>query len=199
METRRKHRQSCKECKAKWYEFLADCFGRGEVVHQYSLGLSSTIQGWEKHPYFSTLAVIESELKAFRGFRCLVSRKRLPPVDFFVKSVRLIVEFDETQHFTKPREIALERYPGTLTLGFSRGRWLRLCTKLNRHDNSPRYRDEQRAWLDTLRDFAPALLGFQPVVRIYAGDAVWCRLDRREWTEAMQRCAPQLAQTSRAG
>jgi hypothetical protein len=95
--------------------------------------------------------------------------------------------------------MALERYPETLTFGFSRERWLQLCAELNRRDNSPPYRDEQRAWLDTLRDFAPTCLGLQPVVRIYAGAAMWCRPDRREGVEAVQPCAPHLAQTFSAG
>jgi hypothetical protein len=84
-------------------------------------------------------------------------------------------------------------------LGFSRERWLQLCAELNRHDNSPPYRDEQRAWFDTLRDFAPACLGLQPVARIYAGAAIWCHLDRREWVEAVQPYAPHLAQAFGAG
>jgi hypothetical protein len=199
VEARKGHSQSCKECKAAIYQLLADTFGPGAVVQQYRLRLPSTLQGYEQHPSFSTLAAIESELKAYRGFIRFVSRRNLPPVDFFVRSVGLIVEFDEAQHFTKPRAIALERYPATLTLGFSRERWLQLCAELNRHDNSPPYRDEQRAWFDTLSDFAPACLGLQPVVRIYAGAANWCRLDRREWVEAVQPYAPHLAQAFGAG
>jgi hypothetical protein len=146
VEARRTHSQSCKECKAAIYQRLAGAFGPGAVVQQYRLRLPSTLEGYEQHPYFSTLAAIESELKAYRGFIRFVSQRNLPPVDFFVRSVGLVVEFDEAQHFTTPRAMALARYPATLTLGFSRERWLRLCVELNRHDNSPPYRDEQRAW-----------------------------------------------------
>jgi hypothetical protein len=95
VEARIAHSQSCKECKAAIYKLLADAFGPGEVVQQYRLRLPGSLQGYEDHPYFSTLAVIESELKAYRGFIRLVSQRNLLPVDFLVKSVGLIVEFDE--------------------------------------------------------------------------------------------------------
>jgi hypothetical protein len=194
LEARKGHCQSCKACKEVIYQVLADAFGPDAIVQQHRLHLPSTLQGYEEHPYFAALAAIESALKAYRGFTRLVSQRELPPVDFFVKSVGLIVEVDETQHFTTPRAMTLEQYPEALPVGFHRERWLQLCAALNRHDNSPPYRDEQRAWLDTLRDFAPVHLGMQPVVRLYAGAAVWCRLDLRKGVEAMQPYAPHLAQ-----
>ena len=62
-------------------------------------------------------------------------------------------------------------------MGFSRGRWISLCEKHNARDNDPPYRDEQRAWYDTLRDIIPSLEGLQPTVRIYASDYAWCSLN----------------------
>jgi len=194
VEARRAHSQSCRACKETIYRLLAEAFGPGNVIQQYRLGLSSALQGYEEHPYFPTLAAIESDLKAYRGFRQFVSRRSLPPVDFFVTSAGLIVEFDEAQHFTRPRALTLERYPAALSVRFSRQLWLQLCAELNRHDNSPPYRDEQRAWLDTLRDFAPACLDLQPIVRVYAGAVTWCCLDLRKGGEAVLPYAPQLAQ-----
>ena len=46
----------------------------------------------------------------------------------------------------------------------------------------PPYRDEQRAWYDTLRDLVPSIKGLQPTVRLYARDWAWCSLnpDSRE-------------------
>ena len=63
-----------------------------------------------------------------------------------------------TQHFTKPREIALGLYPQNIPYGFSVERWRKLCESLDKRDNDPPYRDEQRAWYDTLRDFAPQIV-----------------------------------------
>ncbi|RUM33494.1 MAG: hypothetical protein DSY33_04300 [Archaeoglobus sp.] len=76
-----------------------------------------------------------------------------------------------------PRKIALERYPSDLELGFNREKWIRLCEKINAKDNYPPYRDEQRAWYDTLRDSLPAILELKPTVRLFAKDFVWCRLN----------------------
>jgi hypothetical protein len=121
--------------------------------------------------------VIYAALQRHRGFEVLVERQWLRPVDYFLPARRVVVEFDETQHFTAPRRLTLALYPVNFPLGFDRARWMTLCAKLDRHDDSPPHRDEQRAWLDVLRDFASALGVNRPTVRIYAGDNVWCTLD----------------------
>lgn len=141
MDARKAHRQSCSKCKEAIYQILVEAFGSCNIRQQYRLGILSTLQGYKEHPNFSTLEMIESDLKTYRGFRQFVSRRSLPPVDYFVTSVGLIVEFDEAQHFTRPRALTLERYPASLQVGFSRQYWLQQCAKLNRHDNSPPYRD----------------------------------------------------------
>ena len=101
----------------------------------------------------------------------------MPNIDFYILDYQLNLEFDESQHFTNPRKIALERYPEELKLGFDRQRWIKLCEELDRRDNDPPYRDEQRAWYDTLRDFAPSVLNHRPTIRLYAKDHIWCKLD----------------------
>jgi len=58
------------------------------------------------------------------------------------------------------------------------GRWAFICDKTRATDNDPRYRDEQRAWYDTLRDFLPELTGnLKPTVRLYSEEMQWCSLD----------------------
>jgi hypothetical protein len=47
-----------------------------------------------------------------------VKSRTLRPCDFFVPNPGFIVEFDESQHFTKPRRIALQNYPEKIELGF---------------------------------------------------------------------------------
>ena len=54
---------------------------------------------------------------------------------------------------------------------------MELFEKLNKKDNDPPFRDEQRAWYDTLRDFAPIFLGIKPTIRLFVSDYVWCSLD----------------------
>ena len=39
------------------------------------------------------------------------------------------------------------------------------------------YRDERRAWYDTLRDLVPIVHGFLPTVRLHGGELEWCALD----------------------
>ena len=68
-------------------------------------------------------------------------------------------------------------YPDDQLLGFSKERWVALCDKHKARDNDPPYRDEQRAWYDTLRDLVPSLEGFRPTVRLYARDFAWCSLN----------------------
>ena len=101
----------------------------------------------------------------------------MSPCDFWVPAPGFIVEFDESQHFTSPRKLVFSAYPDNHPIGFSRDRWIALCEKHNARDNDPPYRDEQRAWYDTLRDLIPTLEGLQPTVRIYASDYAWCSLD----------------------
>jgi hypothetical protein len=126
---------------------------------------------------FEALALIYKKLQDFRGYQEFVKVLKLPAVDYFLPRQGIIVEFDESQHFTMPRLITLSNYPNGLKLGFDCQKWIRIADQLNKRDNDPPYRDEQRAWYDTLRDFAPMILGYKTIVRLYAGDQVWCRLD----------------------
>ncbi len=52
-----------------------------------------------------------------------------------------------------------------------------LCEHHGARDNDPPFRDEQRAWYDTLRDLVPTISGIEPTVRLYARDQAWCSLD----------------------
>ncbi|HSB30524.1 MAG TPA: hypothetical protein VLD55_02890, partial [Candidatus Sulfobium mesophilum] len=88
----------------------------------------------------------------------------------------VIVEFDESQHFTELREISISEYPKDMVLGFDKRKWQSLCSKLKRKDNDPPYRDEQRAWYDTLRDVVPLMLAPKPAIRLYSGYYIWCSL-----------------------
>jgi len=84
---------------------------------------------------------------------------------------------------TAPRYISLKAYPDDLEVGFDRARWVSLAAQLDRHDNDPEYRDEQRAWYDSLRDFSALILGNAPTVRIFAKDRQWCLLDPDKATD----------------
>ena len=171
----KKHNERCKGCKKAVEELLSSIFG--EVKVNYNLNLPSSANSYKDSTIYSSLIKIHSALVNYRGNDDFVKVKKLPNVDFFVPNPSLIVEFDESQHFTKPRYITLDNYTDTLSLGFDKAKWKTICNKLDRIDNNPIYRDEQRAWYDTLRDFAPSFLGLIPTKRLFASDYVWCSLN----------------------
>lgn len=173
--TNKTHSQSCRACKESVRCMLSVLYGKVEV--NWQLDLPCRVENMRHTSYYGTLHKIHDALRKHRNYGYFVRARKLPKVDFFVPSRDLIVEFDESQHFTKPREIALGFYPPDLKVLFPVYRWRVLCRELNKRDNDPPYRDEQRAWYDTLRDFAPALLGKGEVARLYARDMVWCSLD----------------------
>ncbi|RQD81489.1 MAG: hypothetical protein D5R96_06840 [Methanocalculus sp. MSAO_Arc2] len=168
-----KHTENCSECKSSIEKLLIKVFG--DVQREFTIHVQ-TDPSKITDPYSDTLQNIHSELVKHRGHSGF-SKTGVLKVDYFVPSENLIIEFDESQHFTKPRKIALSHYPPDLKTAFPVSRWIERCDKLNKHDNSPPYRDEQRAWYDTIRDFYPAIHNMKPIIRLYAGDLQWCRLD----------------------
>lgn len=165
----RNHNERCKVCKQRIFELLRAAFG--DVEGQYNLNLPSKLEDYKGKAFYDNLRIIYKSLHDYRGFKDFVKTKTLPNVDYLVHNPKIIVEFDESQHFTKPRAIVLRNYPPNLTLGFDKDKWLERCLKLNKRDNDPP-RDEQRAWYDTLRDFADI-----PTVRLLPEEAVWCDLE----------------------
>ncbi len=171
----KKHNERCKECKERVYEMLQEIFG--EVKRNYNLDLPSKLESFENLPDFKALSDIYSSLEDYRNHKKFVKAKKLHSVDFFIPDPGFIVEFDESQHFTIPRKIALDNYPKEIELGFDKKRWISLCDHIYAKDNDPIHRDEQRAWYDVIRDFAPLLKDLSPTVRLFARDYKWCSLD----------------------
>lgn len=172
---KKRHNERCKDCKKRIEELLNRIYKK--VIVNYNLKLPSKIDDYADSPFEKQLTQIHASLQKYRGHKIFVKTKKLPNVDFFIPEPGFIVEFDESQHFTKPREIALSCYSDALTLGFNKAKWVNLCATLNKKDNDPAYRDEQRAWYDSLRDFAPRSLKIKPTIRLYASDYVWCSLN----------------------
>lgn len=166
----KKHNERCKYCKEAIYKLLQAAFG--EVEKQFDLNLPCNLNDYKTSNSYKDLEEIYSNLQTYRGFKNFVKAKKLPKIDYFVYDPEMIVEFDESQHFTQPRAISLKNYPSYLKLGFDKDKWLQRCEDLNRKDNDPPYRDEQRAWYDTLRDFIDI-----PTVRLYPEEVIWCKLN----------------------
>lgn len=174
--SRTHHDERCPKCKETVRKLLEKIYGKVEQNYKFELGTHP--DDFINTPYYAELKEIYEALENHRGFKEFVRARTLPNCDFFVPNLGFIVEFDESQHFTLPRKITLGNYPEKLKLGFDRERCIALCDKINAKDNHPPYRDEQRAWYDTLRDFLPAIIeGLKPTIRLFARDFVWCSLD----------------------
>jgi len=173
--SRSNHDERCGLCKEVIKRLLEKIYGRVEQNYRFEVGTHP--EDLVNTSYFEKLSEIYLALQNIRDFKEFVKRKTLPRGDFFAPEAGLVLEFDESQHFTLPRKVALENYPERLELGFDRQRWIDLCEKINAKDNDPPYRDEQRAWYDTLRDFVPLVRGLKPTTRLFARDFIWCSLD----------------------
>jgi len=172
------HNERCRNCKESIRNLLAKIFD--EVQVNYDIDLPSRVEDYKSTNIYDDIAPVYQALRKYKGHHEFVKAKKLPRVDFFIPNSKIIIEFDESQHFTEPREISLSLYPKTKQYGFSIKKWRKLCQELNKHDNDPPYRDEQRAWYDTLRDFAPLLWKTGRTVRLYSRDLIWCSLNSKE-------------------
>jgi hypothetical protein len=169
-------RKHCKACKQQVARFLKTLYGR--VEEGKSFRIPAHRDALTERYDVPVLGQIHEALVSFRGHGDFVGQKQLPACDYFVPDPGFVLEFDERQHFTAPRKLALERYDPAAAFGFSVQRWANRCERMDAHDNDPRYRDEQRAWYDTLRDFLPRFRkGMLPTVRIMDGERPWCQLD----------------------
>ncbi len=171
----RRHNERCPECKSTIERMFKKIYG--DVRTNYKFKVGTTIEDYKNYPFHQDLREILLALQSYRGYKHFVRTPNLPRCDFFIPNPGFIVEFDESQHFTTPRQISLQNYPQNLRLGFPVERWVALCRKIKARDNDPPFRDEQRAWYDTLRDFLPLLKGLKPTVRLFSKDFHWCSLN----------------------
>ena len=175
------HNTRCHKCKSNIYFLLNRIHGAIEHKFQAS-GISVRLETYRNGNSYPALKAIYEALIAFRGYESFVNAKTLRPCDLFIPTIGTVVELDERQHFSEPRAVALEHYPASLALGFNKHGYIQRCQRLKQKDNDPKYpyRDEQRAWYDSLRDFLPILLPNQvssPTVRIPLGFHEWCSLN----------------------
>ena len=172
--TKKPHNERCPRCKEAVKALLGKIYGKVESNYKLHNGVSP--EDFRDTAYYKTLKEVYQALQKHRGHKKFTKVKTLPRCDFFIPDPGFILEFDESQHFTIPRKIALKQYPADFGSGFNIQRWIELCGNINARDNDPLYRDEQRAWYDTLRDFLPKLKGLKPTARVYSEEMRWCAL-----------------------
>jgi len=115
-------------------------------------------------------------LKQLRGFTDFITPGKSLKCDFFIPDANLIVEYDERQHFTEQRAKALELYQPDLKLAFDREEWITACRAIKATDPDRKYpyRDEQRAFYDSLRDILAVRNGVR-LIRLRSGTEDWTR------------------------
>lgn len=171
-----KHDTRCNKCKSVIYAMLQKIYGDVEFKFKAS-GVSTKIEDYEKHQCYKELIAIYSALQDYRNNKEFVKLKSLQRCDLYIPKYRYVIETDEFQHFSYARFIALKNYPKRMAIGYDK-KWYQLaCDNTRNKDNDPKYRDEQRAWYDTIRDFLPLLTDdVSLTIRIPLGFHAWCML-----------------------
>lgn len=169
------HSAHCRACKERVREILTAIYGECRVNHPFPW--SARPEDYANTVIGNSLELIRGALANLRDHRDFIKSAQMPPCDFYISTPPFILEFDENQHFSRARLVTLSHYPQTIPVGFSLARWQQLCRQIDAQDDHPIDRDERRAWYDVLRDLVPAVYGFRPTVRLYAGDYEWCSLD----------------------
>ena len=118
------------------------------------------------------LRKIYDNLKAMRNYSGFSNPGYKLACDFFIPTKKIIIEYDERQHFTEQRANSLAYYPSDLDLSFDKDKWREACETIKATDNDPLYRDEQRAFYDSVRDILAARNGVT-LIRIKHGDYDW--------------------------
>jgi hypothetical protein len=164
----KEHREPQKRALAK---LLRQRFGSVETEAKFS---------WLTVPAHAemddAIGPVFNTLKAMRGFANFITPRKSLRCDFFVPGERLIVEYDERQHFTLQRATALELYPPDLKLGFDRDHWMVACRTIMAKDDMPPHRDEQRAFYDSVRDILASRNGVR-LIRLRFGTDDWTGSD----------------------
>lgn len=87
--------------------------------------------------------------------------------DFVCESEKLIIEYDERQHFSEARKVSLLAYPD-VPLYYDKQLWIRTCDEIKAKDKNPVNRDIVRAFYDSIREIESSKHGYK-LVRIMHG------------------------------
>ena len=140
---------------------------------------------WLKTPAkpFSKYEKLCNAISSYRGDITFAKENISLRCDFVCESHKLIIEYDERQHFSKARKTALESYVDIPT-NFERTLWIKACEDIDAKDNSPKNRDEIRAYYDSIRDILAYENGYK-LVRIMHGQIDFEACDARERLEKL--------------
>ncbi|EET85611.1 hypothetical protein CcarbDRAFT_3947 [Clostridium carboxidivorans P7] len=106
-------------------------------------------------------------LSEYRGNKTFAKRNVQLRCDFVCEGEKLIIEYDERQHFSEARKISLLSYPD-ISVCFDRQLWIQACNDIKAKDGQPVNRDEVRAYYDSTRDIEASKHGYK-LIRIMHG------------------------------
>lgn len=122
--------------------------------------------------------IVEALIK-YRNQKSFLKPNYSLACDIVIEEHKIIIEYDENQHFTEARKITLENYPENVKIYFDKNYWIEQCNKINARDNHPVDRDEKRAYYDAVRDIEAFKHGYE-LIRIKHGDFDWTSEDAIE-------------------
>ena len=105
-------------------------------------------------------------LTNYRGDSTFAKKNVSLRCDFVCESEKVIIEYDERQHFSEARRVSLLSYTD-IKLDYDRDLWIGL-QDIQAKDNHPFNRDEARAYYDSVRDIEANKNGYK-LVRIMHG------------------------------
>ena len=111
------HSPHCRACKQRVHELLSAIYGECRVNHPFPWPAQP--EAYAGTAIGATLQRIRDALGDLRGHRAFIKSAQMPPCDYFIADPPFIVEFDENQHFSRPRLVALVNYPENIAVGFS--------------------------------------------------------------------------------
>lgn len=125
-------------------------------------------------PWLKTPEVLDEEyeklvnaLSSYRGDYNFAKKNVQLRCDFVCESQKIIIEYDERQHFSEARKISLNSYRQIPVL-YDRDLWIKACEDISAKDNVPVNRDEGRAYYDSVRDIESHRHGYK-LIRIMHG------------------------------
>lgn len=155
-------------------DLLYNIFGQVETEKTYD---------WATTPRKeNTYADIIANIEKMCGTRSFADNKCNLKFDFACEKQKVIIEYDEQQHFTKQRKIALKSYPSDIHLYYSKEIWLKACDDINARMKKKKdpLRDEKRAFYDSVRDIEAYRHGYK-LIRIMHGQFDFSRDDAKEY------------------
>ena len=115
---------------------------------------------------------IINTLSKYRGDTKFARKKAKLKCDFVCDAKKIIIEYDERQHFSEARRLSLLAYKGKVHTDYDIDFWIKACADVHARDNDPSNRDEIRAYYDSTRDIEAARNGYK-LIRIMHDQVDW--------------------------